>query len=108
MKNKLEPKRVSTSEKHRNAGRLGGLQTWLRFGSDHLQEIARHGGRPTRQEAAEKAWRTYILCRERAGQRGKTKEVRLAARPPRRPAPEREKPAIEYNLRFSLLTKIIT
>ena len=70
MKNKLEPRRVARSEKHRDAGRIGGIQTWLRFGSKHMQEIARRGGRPTREEAAERAWDTQKACNERAGRYG--------------------------------------
>lgn len=61
---------VSMSEKHHNAGRIGGLQTWLRYGSDHMQRIACGGGRPTRQEAAERAWDTQKACQKRAGRRG--------------------------------------
>ena len=70
MKNKLEPKRVSKSEKHRDAGRIGGLQTWLRFGSEHMQQIARRGGHPTRQEAAERAWDRQRACEKRTGRHG--------------------------------------
>lgn len=58
------------SEKHRDAGRIGGLQTWLRFGSEHMQQIACRGGRPTRQEAAERAWTTQKACEKRAGRHG--------------------------------------
>ena len=38
-----------------DAGRLGGLQTYLRHGSEHMAEIGRLGGRPrlpTRQQSA--------------------------------------------------------
>jgi hypothetical protein len=58
------------SEKHRNAGQIGGLETWLRFGSGHMREIAHHGGRPTRKEAAQKAWAIQSGCEKRAGRHG--------------------------------------
>jgi len=70
MKNKVKSKEAGKSEKHRDAGRIGGLQTWLQFGNSYMQQVARRGGRPTRQEAAEKAWRTDILYREHAGRHG--------------------------------------
>lgn len=55
------------SQKHRDAGRIGGLQTWFRFGSEHMQKIARRGGHPTRQEAAERAWAIQKACEKHAG-----------------------------------------
>lgn len=70
MKNKVESKGVGKSEKHRDAGRIGGLQTWLRFGSSYMQQVARRGGRPTRQAAAERAWTVQKVCEARAGRHG--------------------------------------
>ncbi len=62
--------RLRMSERHRSAGRIGGLQTYLRFGSGHMREIAHRGGRPTRQEAAEKAWEIQKTRQKRAERHG--------------------------------------
>lgn len=41
---------------HRFAGRLGGIQTLARYGSSHMHEIGKLGGRPSREESAARAW----------------------------------------------------
>lgn len=58
------------------AGRLGGLQTYLRYGSAHMSTIGRKGGRPTRQEAAYKAWNAYDARRKTRRAAWTLKEVR--------------------------------
>lgn len=59
-----------TKNIQREAGRLGGLQTFLRYGSAHMSAIGRKGGRPSREEVALKAWKAYHADRKRAGRRG--------------------------------------
>ena len=58
------------SECNRANGRIGGIQTSLRHGREHMQQIARRGGRPTRQMGAEKAWRLYNTRPKHAGRHG--------------------------------------
>lgn len=44
---------ITLSDKRRMAGRLGGLQTYLRYGEEHMREIGRRGGQarlPTLEE----------------------------------------------------------
>ncbi len=57
-------------EAHRLAGRMGGLQTSFRYGHGWMCEIGRKGGRPTREEAARKAWNHYNASLKHAGRRG--------------------------------------
>ena len=58
------------SECNRANGRIGGIQTSRRYGREHMQQIARRGGRPTRQRAAEIAWAMHKACEKRAGRHG--------------------------------------
>jgi hypothetical protein len=46
----------------RDSGRLGGLQTYLRYGVVHMRKIGRLGGRPTWEET---------LARSRAKRRAR-------------------------------------
>ena len=39
--------------KRQEAGRLGGITTFLRYGSDHMYQIGRSGGRPRLPDLAE-------------------------------------------------------
>jgi len=68
------------SERHRAAGRLGGLAVVERYGREWMQTIGRRGGRPTWQAALARAWQRE----EARGARLKKKEVfgRTSAVPP--------------------------
>lgn len=50
----LSPRQASPV--HQATGRMGGLATLERHGTEHMREIAKLGGRPTREEAARKYW----------------------------------------------------
>jgi len=51
------------ADRHKEAGRLGGLIGGKRvvelYGLTHMSEIGKLGGRPTWQEANEKAWAKF-------------------------------------------------
>lgn len=61
------PRRAPMFEKHRLAG---GLQTCLRYGRGWMRHIGRTGGRPTREEAACRAWEAYRVNKRHAGRHG--------------------------------------
>lgn len=67
---KRSPFEITVSYRHRLAGRIGGIRTYMRYGSVYMSQIGHKGGRPTREEAACKAWKTYQADRKRAGWRG--------------------------------------
>lgn len=47
------------SERHRAAGRLGGLAVVRRYGREWMQTIGRRGGRPTWQATLARAWQQH-------------------------------------------------
>lgn len=57
----------SAPDRHHVAGRLGGLQTYMRYGTVHMIQIGHKGGRPTRQEAAHRAWERIKVAKKHAG-----------------------------------------
>ena len=54
------------SEHHRLAGKTGGLVTVMRYGRDHMVAIGKLGGRPTWQQALDKACCQQEEARKRA------------------------------------------
>jgi len=52
----LHRKKQPKNDRNRVSGRIGGIQTFMRYGRSHMQSISLRGGRPSRRKAADKAW----------------------------------------------------
>lgn len=65
------------------AGRAGGLATLERHGREHYVACGRAGGRPTRQEARDKAWAEIneAVRRARARKRKEESDITPALAP---------------------------